>query len=983
MNWAYIWFSDLHVNAATITRALRVLQLCRETALARGIRKIVCTGDFWDLRGTLNVRQLNDICDEFERWRELGLELILVPGNHDQVTTSGLVHGLRVFDAYPNIQVATDPILDMEEMIAFLPWREDTAEQYEMVEALDAGGWTIFGHLEVEGAISNTSHIAPGKVTVKLIESVARACYVGHYHDRQKIGKCTWYPGSPFEMNMGERNKPHGIAIVYSDRVDPEFIDFPEFPQHRRYQLLVQERKLIDLDGREDIPRAQDTVELLWPHGLDQTVLKTAISVFKTCDVRPVAIPAERDDSIPVVALTLDDAIEVYVTQEVGDDAIGPMLIELGKELLAEIPESMGFVAIGTSVEIVSVDVWDFCRISGHVNMDLDRGQMTLLAGPIGKGKTAFLDAITWCFYDMTTPRKVGGNSASFKGDDVINDHADKCEVQVMCNVMIAGESRPVVVRRTRKRKGASKVEIEGLPEADGVRDQQERIMRLIGFDYPIWRAAVSLGQGAVGNFLTGADKSQKKLLSTIHGLDAVTAAPVRVKARLAPCLHRLDISRIELEKEQRSLDEIRQQDFAHDVQNWDAHHAAENAGMVTELNQVSATAAQCTQSLQSEAQWTAAKAGFEASLAQWRAELAGLSSVARVAQLQQDIGSYRIEQTQAQQAQGTARGNYQKLMNARAQGQVPCHACGRPLDGLQVESQLLEAEQAISTADQNASTFSVRLSNALQELTTINNSGDSRRVALEAQIAEAVQNLQKCSDAINTFGQLRLNLKIATERHAILTEQLAAHTKKLNPFTLRQENVATRLVETEKKIADLKSTVAKLTYERENLEFWERGFSAKGLPVVVLRAALYDLEVAANTYLRRLTLGSLYAVVGMDGDDLDVSFKEYDPRTQELRERRYDQLSGGQRRCAELAFSPFGLGDVVNKRFGKRVSLLAIDELTTHLGDEQKRIMADILREQSPKSVIVIDHDDSMKAEFDRVFELRESENGSQLVRR
>jgi hypothetical protein len=58
-------------------------------------------------------------------------------------------------------------------------------------------------------------------------------------------------------------------------------------------------------------------------------------------------------------------------------------------------------------------------------------------------------------------------------------------------------------------------------------------------------------------------------------------------------------------------------------------------------------------------------------------------------------------------------------------------------------------------------------------------------------------------------------------------------------------------------------------------------------------------------SFLSILLQGKINCTLSMEGDDLQIDFHEFDQVSGKLRSRSFTQLSGGQRRCAELAFSP------------------------------------------------------------------------------
>lgn len=980
--WARIAIGDLHTRSDTIDRVLEVLRRARAAAKAHNA-KVVHTGDFWDARGTLSVRQMNMIADEFDIWLEEGIEFILVPGNHDQVSKDGLVHGLRWLAAYSNVTVVTEPELDEENLIAYFPWREDPDEQSGLFAALDGDvKFTIFAHAEVQGAQSNTGHKAPGRVTLAEIESVARACYVGHYHTRQKLGDRTWYLGTPYELNMAERNQPHGIALITSCSVDPAFLDFTDFPQHRRYQLLPAERRLVDVDGRTDLVRKNDVVELLWPFGTAEEIIKKAVAAVPAVDVRPVPLPQERDpNELPNFALTLDDAVAAYVAQEGGEDVASPELISFGRAILAEVPSSSSVVPLFPIVYFDEVVTRDFCQIRHTLRLPFIDQKMVLLRGEPGIGKTSFVDSITWCLYGTTSPRKAAATTASLKGDEVINDNADDCSVQLHMGIEIVGERRRVIIERTKKRGQGDRVTISGLPEADGVRDQQERINRIVGMDYAMWRASCSLGQGDVGSFLTGADKSRKQLLSTVFGFDAVAAAQKQVKARLSPIARKLEDARFELAKEERSLEELKAQDFTRDATQWADNHAAELARYRDELATIEQKVAYCDEHLKTEQAWQQHKTTNEARLAELQGQLSGLPIETRGAQLQQELGAQQAELSTLERDVPLKRTHLQQAMAAREQGTIPCPTCMRPFDSAQAEAHVQKLEQELVQLESQKQTTFVRVNNTQQTLRQLHSTGGAQREGVLAQITEVNTLLAQVAQAMTGFATLHTNRRAAEERKVQLQADIARADAQVNPFAGKQGEITSRQAQVTERLRELGGLIAQHMHSKGVLEFWEEGFSSKGIPVLMIRAGVYELEQAANRYLRTFTESKIFVNVVLAEDDLECHFQKYDPIAKQLRARRYEQLSGSERRCAMLAFSPFGLGDLFRSR-GVRAPILLIDELTTHLGSTQKMLVCDLLRQREHGTIIVIDHDVSVQGEFDTVLDMLPVPDESGAVR-
>jgi hypothetical protein len=77
----WIVFSDLHVKGSSIDCCEEVLREVHSAAVQRNAG-IIFLGDFWHVRGALNVDLLNRVLKSLRQWKQ---PVIMIPGNHDQV----------------------------------------------------------------------------------------------------------------------------------------------------------------------------------------------------------------------------------------------------------------------------------------------------------------------------------------------------------------------------------------------------------------------------------------------------------------------------------------------------------------------------------------------------------------------------------------------------------------------------------------------------------------------------------------------------------------------------------------------------------------------------------------------------------------------------------------------------------------------------------------------------------------------------------
>ncbi len=968
--WRRLVFGDLHVDAEKLDRCMRVLDSVGELAEAHDATP-VCTGDFWNIRGHWMVRHVDAVQQRIEAWRPA----IFIPGNHDQVSLDGMVHGLNIFGMLEHHTVATERYIDEATRSAFLPWRELPEAQREMFD-LEGEDWTIFAHATAGGAVTNGGHRAPGIIQVEDIERVSRACYLGHYHKRQKLGEHTWYIGSPFMQSMAERDDPHGVALITSDNPEPEFIELKGFPRYWRLDLHG--------DWDENEISEDDIVELVAPK--DEIGTEDFDEIRRqipATDVRTVPLKPPVDPKAPEFALTLDAAIEqqaeiMHAEEDMhsGQNVVDlETLVATGREVLGLVPEARAIPPLGVNVVARALRTENFCVLRGTLDIDLSTLKRAFIKAPIRTGKTAMLDAPMWCLYGETTPRKAGSSGSSLRADAVINDDAASCSVEMDFEV----DGKPVTIRREKQRGSGSKVTITGIDYPDGISDQDQLVRHVVGYSHPIWRACVSMGQGAVANFATDADKARKLLLNSVFGLEACpgSAKKARQLANEAKLVVGQAVSGVTAAKA--AKDALVGQDFAQQEADWEARRTAS----VTALQAASAaalvSATECTDLLKGEAAWLTTKGQHDAHIVAQTSKLAALRPTVRIAELQRQYGMAEGEKAAADREVTQAAEHYAQMVTAASEGAAACPSCGQALPDDQREQHMLAAEQRTRTAQAQQTTAVSRVNNIAVELDALNTGGDQEQKAVEQTIAESRTALEQCGTAISQFVRIRANMEAAQGQQAEADRRVTEEQAAPNPFVAQARQCAEQIAAYQAQEDEHVNAGAAAEANVARYEAWVEGFGPKGIPVLVLRTALFDLESAANRYLSELLAGTVYCQLSMEGDDLKIKYFETTPDGV-VRERVYEQLSGGQRRCVEMSFAPFALSDMIFARCGVHVSLLMIDELTTHLGPDEKPRVCALLERLDRETILVVDHDIEVRGHFDQQLALVRGPNSSSL---
>ncbi len=154
----WVVFSDIHVSHGTLAVCEEVLARTHAEARARGAG-ILFLGDFWHVRGSLRVEQLNRVLQSLRLWGDT--PCIMIPGNHDQVDVEGTTHALTPLSfALEHCKIISQSEIFLGAL--WLPYRRDLQQLQDSIAdafSVDASQHpatprprAIFCHADVAGA---------------------------------------------------------------------------------------------------------------------------------------------------------------------------------------------------------------------------------------------------------------------------------------------------------------------------------------------------------------------------------------------------------------------------------------------------------------------------------------------------------------------------------------------------------------------------------------------------------------------------------------------------------------------------------------------------------------------------------------------------------------------------------------------------------------------------------------------------------------
>ena len=228
----WVVFTDLHCSPTTLDTCLEVLHIVHETAMKQTEKcGILFLGDFWHHRGTLRVGCLNKILNEFRSWQ---VPMIMIPGNHDQVTLGGQNHGLtslensyRVVgpggDDVPGPLILSHPAIFQNAL--FVPHVRDMDIMKSIVQSNKAKeSSALFVHTEVKGALMNDMIVSTNGISPSVFPP-QKNIYSGHFHKPHFVetssssssSSTIEYIGSPYQVSLSEAQQEKQLVVLDAD----------------------------------------------------------------------------------------------------------------------------------------------------------------------------------------------------------------------------------------------------------------------------------------------------------------------------------------------------------------------------------------------------------------------------------------------------------------------------------------------------------------------------------------------------------------------------------------------------------------------------------------------------------------------------------------------------------------------------------------------------------------------------------------------
>ncbi len=240
-----------------------------------------------------------------------------------------------------------------------------------------------------------------------------------------------------------------------------------------------------------------------------------------------------------------------------------------------------------------------------------------------------------------------------------------------------------------------------------------------------------------------------------------------------------------------------------------------------------------------------------------------------------------------------------------------------------------------------------------------------AQRAVLDAEASRHAARAVDADNLQNALDKLRFESRVATEELGAARQRLAS----LDSLT--------------KYRAEKKAAQKKLAEEQGVYEELREAFGKRGVPALIIEAAVPEIENVANDLLRRMTAGRMNVrfntqretQAGDVRETLDIQISD------EIGTRAYENFSGGEQFRVNFAIR-IALSRLLARRAGAQLQTLIIDEGFGSQDTQGRERLVEAINaiQDDFQRILVITHLDDLKDAFPARIDVIKTPQGSQI---
>ncbi len=335
-----LFFSDLHIHPfsqfstgdgkynSRVLKTLEVVDQIREYAKHFGITTVVCGGDVFHSRISQRYEYFNQTYKTFRRFKQDGIDLTIIMGNHDMVTKDGSVTTVDSFQDIATIVRHPSALQTNHQSVWLIPYTSDFGQAVDWLNAQDKSR-IILHHLDIIGCDTGLGYVSEIGIGRDNFERF-RLSLGGHYHKRQEVLKNCWYLGCCCPQNFTERDQPGHFCVLDDETAEVQ-----------TFTTLAPIFREMDPDQQQVLVTGSDYIHGAYvrikadPHPLyDQEMEKRGALAWSYAPEKKKSEVLQREQGISV-GTSAEQLVETYSKVHAGELSIDEV-IKTGLELLQE-----------------------------------------------------------------------------------------------------------------------------------------------------------------------------------------------------------------------------------------------------------------------------------------------------------------------------------------------------------------------------------------------------------------------------------------------------------------------------------------------------------------------------------------------------------------------------------------------------------------------------------------------------------------------
>jgi exonuclease SbcD len=216
----YTISTDYHIDDNNYQQVQAVIFQAIDKSISLGLKVMYVAGDIFNSRKNQTLIVLQTWLEILDYCQEKRFELIVIPGNHDKLDYTSARSYLDPFASHPAMHLVTEYQAftcggDVIHMIPFFDEKSTWSNHFDKIQlSLDHRN-ILITHIAINGVSNNDGSEVEESTKQELFAPFDKV-FIGHYHNKQKVGSKLYYIGSIMQKNYGEDTRK-GITIVYTD----------------------------------------------------------------------------------------------------------------------------------------------------------------------------------------------------------------------------------------------------------------------------------------------------------------------------------------------------------------------------------------------------------------------------------------------------------------------------------------------------------------------------------------------------------------------------------------------------------------------------------------------------------------------------------------------------------------------------------------------------------------------------------------------